>query len=270
VKLIDEIIEMATDSTRGLADALRKCLVLAFELKNETLKKWVEGELNGFDGDEEIPDYRKVVLHSKGTFSRPFGSGIKNAPLPVLSVLREEHLDLLTSKMLQAIGAYESAARSGNDGTIPWPPDLTVMYQTSFYQGYALASAWQVVPNSILVGLCEEVRNRLLRFSLEIREELGRVEDKPSELPANKVQAAVINHIYGGTNVIANTASNFAQVGSVVVAGDLASLRAALKGANVPDAEASELEKAVKGDEGLGSERKRGFRKWRREGRRSG
>lgn len=252
MKLVDEIIEVASDSKRSLADALRKCLVLAFELKNEKLKKWVESELNGFGRSNEVPEYRKVALHSKGTFSGPFGAGIKNAPLPVHSIFEPEHLEMLTSRLVQPIAAYESGAASGSNPTIPWHPDLILVYQSSFVEGYALASAWQVVPNSLLVGLCEEVRNRMLRFALEIKEELGLVKDKPFELPPSKIEAAVVNHIYGGTNVIAGTAAHFSQIGSAVIAGDLASLRTALKAAKVPDAEADELERAVKEDDGFG------------------
>ena len=49
MRLVDEIIQMASDSEEPLSNVLRKCPVLAFELKNETLKAWVEKELNGFD-----------------------------------------------------------------------------------------------------------------------------------------------------------------------------------------------------------------------------
>jgi hypothetical protein len=46
MRLVDEIVEMAADGRRPVADALRKCLILAFELKNETLKHWSEKELS--------------------------------------------------------------------------------------------------------------------------------------------------------------------------------------------------------------------------------
>jgi hypothetical protein len=55
IKLVDEIIEMAADGKKPLADALRKCLVLAFELKNERLKEWIEKELNGYTNKDEVP-----------------------------------------------------------------------------------------------------------------------------------------------------------------------------------------------------------------------
>jgi hypothetical protein len=45
---IDEVIATAADDKQPVSNVLRKCLILAFELKNEKLKTWVEKELNGF------------------------------------------------------------------------------------------------------------------------------------------------------------------------------------------------------------------------------
>jgi len=231
MKLIDEIIEMAADGKTPLADALRKCLVLSFELKNEKLKKWTEKELNGFDKDDVVPEYRKAMLYSKGNFSGPWGARVHNRPLP-LGILEQKHWDMLTSRLVQPIAAYEKLAAAGVDenASINWPPDLIHHYQHAFIDGFALSSAWQEVPVSLVVGVCEEVRNRLLRFALEIRGELGHVDDKPSAVPAEKVEAAVVNYIYGGTNVIGGTVKDFTQIGNIVVGkGDFNGLKSALR-----------------------------------------
>jgi hypothetical protein len=52
-----------------------------------------------------------------------------------------------------------------------------------------------------MVGLCEEVRNRLLRFALELKADMVDVGDKPSAVPTEAVESAVNNFIYGGVNV---------------------------------------------------------------------
>jgi hypothetical protein len=149
---------------------LRKCLVLSYELKNEKLKDWASGELNGFRKDDVVPEYRKANLFSKGTFSGIGGARLANMPLP-LSVLKREHWDWLSDRLAQPIAAYEQVVASGRTETptIAWPPDLIHMYQSSFIDGYGLMSAWQEVPLSLIVSLCEQVRNRLLRFALELR-----------------------------------------------------------------------------------------------------
>jgi len=243
MKLIDEIIPMASDGTTPIADGLRKCLILSFQLKNEKLKDWVEKELNGFGRDDVVPKYREAMFHSKGNFLGPGGARATNRPLP-MTVLHKDHWDLLTDRMAQPIAAYETLAAGGPDQSvsIAWPPDLILQYQESFIQGFALSSAWQEVPMSKVIGLCEEVRNRLLRFALEVKEEMGHVGDEPSAVPAATVEAAVTNYIYGGTNVIAGTAVHFSQIGKVVVAaGDFEALAKALAGAGVPEKEIHEL-----------------------------
>jgi hypothetical protein len=177
MRLVDEIIEMASDGKRPLADALRKCLVLAFELQNEKLKEWTNGELNGFDKEDEVPQYRRANLHSKGMFSGYAGAQLRNMPLP-LGVLNIEHWDWLTTKLRQPIAAYERLSKGEltDNAKINWPPDLIHQYQSSFIDGYALSAAWQEVPISLIIGLCDEVRNRLLRFVLEIKSEAGGTE----------------------------------------------------------------------------------------------
>jgi len=221
MKLVDEIIVMAADGKQPIADALRKCLILAFELKNENLKGWAEKELNGYNNNE-VPEYRCIMLHSKGNFTGPAGSWLPQRPLP-LGILADKHRKWLTSKFVQPIAAYDvGGTDEKNNAIIVWPPDLIVHYQAKFIEGYALSQAWQEVPASALIALCEEVRNRLLRFALELKEELGQVDDKPKDLPTARVEAAVVNHIYGGTNVIAGSAQEFTLIGIVnILEGDL-------------------------------------------------
>jgi hypothetical protein len=133
---------------------------------------------------------------------------------------------------------------------------LILQYQESFIEGFALSSAWQEVPVSKVIGLCEEVRNRLLRFALEVKEEIGHVGDEPSAVPAATVEAAVTNYIYGGTNVIAGTATSFSQIGNVAIAaGDFEALAKALTGLSVPQKQIEELKGAIEADH-------KGFGEW--------
>jgi hypothetical protein len=246
MKLVNEIIEMAADGKRPVADALRKCLILSFELKNDRLKEWAEKELNGYGRDDAVPEYRCVALHSKGNFSGPAGAWIPQRPLP-LGILEEKHRKWLTTKFAQPIATYDvGSTDEKHNAVIPWPPDLIVHYQAKFIEGYALSQAWQEVPTSVLIALCEEVRNRLLRFALEIREELGQVDDKPKDLPVRQVDAAVVNYIYGGTNVIAGAASDFTQIGTVQISeGDLVGFANSLKRLGIAQEDVEEATKAL-------------------------
>ena len=54
-KIQDDILG-ATD----LSLILRKAKVLAYKLKNQEFKDWVEHELNGYDENDLLPEYRKI------------------------------------------------------------------------------------------------------------------------------------------------------------------------------------------------------------------
>lgn len=48
------------DESEPLAGLLRKCLLLGAETGSEALREWARRELNGYDSDEDVPEYRKV------------------------------------------------------------------------------------------------------------------------------------------------------------------------------------------------------------------
>jgi hypothetical protein len=58
--LLRSIRHVMLDETEPLAGLLRKCLLLGAETGSTSLREWARRELNGYDGVEEVPDYRKV------------------------------------------------------------------------------------------------------------------------------------------------------------------------------------------------------------------
>jgi hypothetical protein len=115
------------------------------------------------------------------------------------------------------IASYEGAPEKGADFQIPWPPDLTVRYQNAFYRGFALNRAWQELPGSMIAALVNNVRTRVLRFALELKDELDEVDDNPSKLAPAEVEQSVINNIFGGNVPIAASAEHIAQIGSISI-----------------------------------------------------
>jgi len=191
VSLIDEIIQLAMDDNSPIPTLLRKCLVLAYRLDNAKLKAWVERELKGYAQTDEIPDYRKIQAIAKGFFLGWGGAQIHNQPLPP-SVLQQEHRHFAeTVILLQPIAAYDLPQHGRSEKAkipiIEWPPDLTAFYQKKFIDSYVLNRAWQEIAPSSLVALIDTVRNRTLRFALEIQKELGLGNENFSTLPYEKV-----------------------------------------------------------------------------------
>lgn len=251
MKLVDEIIDLAVDHKEPLADVLRRCVVLAYQLKNENLKTWVQKELDGYRGADEVPDYRLISAGAKGLLIGPSGSSIDNQPIPP-SILKKELQHFATTVRLnQPVASYEVCINEKEPHTVvlEWPADLTLRYQSKIIQGYSLNRAWQEIPRSSLVGLIETVRNRVLKFALEIKDELGLVSENVDALQPAKVDQMVINNIYGGHNIISTTARDITQFGNIKIQkGDFPALENALTMIGLEQEEVSKLKEALDSD----------------------
>jgi len=142
VSLLDDIIALAVNDKGSIATLLRKCPVLAHQLKNERLKAWAEKELNGYEANDELPVYRKTAALAKGHFLGSFGSQISHQPIPT-AALKKEHRHFAESvELTQPIVAYETISHDAHM-VFDWPPNLTLLYQREFFEGkYNLNRAW--------------------------------------------------------------------------------------------------------------------------------
>jgi hypothetical protein len=246
MKLVNDIIVSVTEAEEPVAQTLRRCLVLAYKLKNQTFKLWVENELKGYQDDTELPDYRVTRGTAKGLFLGGFGSEIRDQPLAA-SVLKKEHRHFATDiRLSQPIAAYEGSD-SENGGMFQWPADLVAMYQSNFIEGWALNRAWMEIPSSTIKSLVDTVRTRLLTFALQIQDELPNEDEAAIEAIAPAVIERIFNvTILGGNNVV-GTVQEFNA--PTVIAGNIESLKAALAQIGVTQPDLIELENNVREEE---------------------
>jgi hypothetical protein len=147
--------------------------------------------------------------------------------------------------LFQPIAAYEDVG--GESFMIEWPPDLTVLYQFAFFEGYALNRAWQEVPGSVFVGLIDTIKTRVLRFALELKDDLGAVSENINEVPKEKIDQSITMNIFGGHNVIAS--QDVTQIHGIEIRqGDWDALTKALQSLGVGGSEITDLQFALKED----------------------
>ncbi len=251
MQLIDQIVEGATGNTEPLSNLLRKCLVLASVLKNEKLKAWAHNELIGYDDPNSLPPYRTLSIIAQGFFLGSFGRQINDQPLTP-GVLKEEHRNWARiANLTQPIVSYEGYDKKEGRVQIPWPASLVARYQTKFFPGQDLVlnRAWQEIPPSAVAAVLDSVRNRILSLALELKEQLGTVDDKAEKLQLANVDSSVVYHIYGGNNVIAATAATIQQAGQDLIAtGDAAALIKALHNLGVAQEDAHEIIRSLTED----------------------
>jgi hypothetical protein len=245
---LDDIIKAITETDEKTSAILRKCLVLSYILKNNTLKSWALKELNGYSNDDpELPDYRKITAPAYGLFVGGAGRSIDDQPLPP-AILKKEHRHFAERAALtQPIVAYETV-KADEGRIIPWPANLTVLYQSKFFSNdLTLNRAWQDISGSALAGVADTVRTRLLTFVLELNEQQGEGHEvKIEDISSATVQTLVQMTVIGGNNVFGNVEQFAAQT---VQTGDLKSLRGTLAALGVDHKELEALQLDMAADQ---------------------
>jgi hypothetical protein len=173
VTLLREIQAAATDDATSLGSLLRKALVLGTRIAYEPPVQWVNCELNGYPDDAKVPEYRAwrrcQVL---GNFAGPFGSTMRNQPLPPALIDEPLRRSLFGFEMRGGVAQYQEFLDRGDDDIgIPWSQDIVVAYHNRFVEGWALANARRVMALGDLRQVVDSVRTRLLMFSLKIEAE---------------------------------------------------------------------------------------------------
>ena len=235
--VIQDAIAQAHNASISTADFLRTCQVVAYRLKNEPLKSWVRAELDGYENYDEIPDYREVNLHLRGSFLRGFTS-LSNQVVPVGSLPEVLQDSALRKRMSESVAELEALGRGAGDHGLRTnciPPET--FGRIEIYEGATTLDLWCEISPHALLAIADRVRNRGLTLLLELEAEdpnaAEPVAGEPTIAP-ERVNQLVQNFIYGQNLSVAVGPGAVAQQ-AVVVAGDLDSLVQWARGVGIPE-----------------------------------
>lgn len=252
MNVLEEIQAAATDSSIPLPDLLRKCAILAARLKNDEFRTWVDHELNGYDNGARVPTYRILSIQARGDFFGPFGSGLRNAPIPPSSLPEDLRHHAETAYIMQSVASLADILDSSDsDLRMPWPPDLTVLVAGDIYEDGNCAVAWKVISRGQIAGVLDTVRNRILAFVLEIEAAAPDPGSWPSNsvpLPQEQVSHVFQTYIQGNASNVILGSSEFSVSSVTVNAGDLESLLAAMRSLGLSESEMAALKVAIERD----------------------
>jgi hypothetical protein len=255
--LLDDIIGLAVDNKQPITTLLRKCIVLAHQLKNDRLRIWANEELNGYGSTENLPQYRTLPAPATGLFVGPGWARFQQG-IPSL-ILEKEHQKFAEIVYIaQPVGTLEDTLKSGSDSNLsfPWSANLVAYYHEKLQHEWQLFSAHQTVPKSAIAGIIDTVRTRVLNMALEIQSEVGEKDEDLKEITpeeSKKVDQTIVNNIYGGNVYLSSGNSTMAattiqQQQQNIVSGDWQHLERVLKDAGLTDPELKALSAAVESD----------------------
>jgi hypothetical protein len=216
------------------------------------LQDWVLCESNGYPDDVEVPTYRIWPLEVKGHFAGPFGSGIRNAPIPWACLPDKARGLYANYKYRQSIASIEESLRRTKSGAVSLATgDLAVALGTEVYQHQNCVQAWAEFSVGNLIELLNAVRNRILDFTLAVWKEAPTAGNEPNRASPGIADARVTQifntTVYGGAAQLVGNAHHSA-VSMNVSKNDFESLATALREHAVGDQDIASLQHAIRDD----------------------
>jgi hypothetical protein len=246
--LLAEIQAAVVEGQSEIAPILLKLRLLAARLGSQPLADWVKHESEGYPEDVDVPDYRVLAVAYHGTFSGPFGAGIKNAPLSPYLIEKFAGESWTHFQMTQSIAAVdELLSNSKKGGTLQIEAaNLILLLQGKVYEGYACNSVTGTISRASLAAIRHAVMNRVLELTIEIEKSVPEAADvtlvNTGNLSGNVagVTTQIAQQIIYG-NYTSVSAQSGATVSVTIDTGDKASLSQYLVQAGLPEDDAKEL-----------------------------
>lgn len=209
--LLEEIESAAHDGGGRVADALRRCITLGGRAGSTELRDWANHELNGYYGEDDLPDYRTVGAPI-GLDGAVYGGYIKNqqiSPYDLPDFVRGVGVSEQI-KLRQGIGELEELARDARSRNEPvkmlLPEAATIakyMNSQSDNPYQSIQSIYWAIASTTVFGVVDAVRNRLVSLVAELRAEAA-----DANAPTGKEVSSAVNvAVYGRKSNVTVTAA---------------------------------------------------------------
>ena len=226
---------------------LRQCKLLSARLGSRPLDQWLLLESNGYPRDVPVPDYRIWSLSLKGHFAGPFGSGLRNAPIPLATLPSEardayEHFEYRAS-----VASVEAGLEVASGPLQVSTGDLAMILGMKVYQGQNCVQAWAEFSPAHLVELLNTVRNRVLDFAVAVWKDSPKAGESGTDkagLNADRITQIFNTTVHGGSaNLVGSAVSS--SIAFNIRTGDFGSLERALVEKGVSPQDVAELKTAI-------------------------
>lgn len=97
-ELIKAIIEEIISGKR-LSSIMLKVQILASALKNEDFMEWVQNEIDGYNGNTSLPEYRRIEVSSLKVYNNDYSSGYKRTFIIPVHAVVDSTLRIRVSKV---------------------------------------------------------------------------------------------------------------------------------------------------------------------------
>jgi hypothetical protein len=256
MSLLHDIQAVVLQDDSDLGPILLKLRLLAARLGSQPLAEWVKHESEGYPVGADLPDYRVIPVGYTASFSGPFGSGIRNAPISPYLIEKFAGKQWVRYEMRQSIAAVDDLLGSSEKGGSLHidAANLILLLQGKVYADYACNEVTGTISRASLAEIRHSVRSRVLELTIELEKsipeasmvELGKA--NPSSNKNSAVATQIAQQIIYG-NVTAISAGDGARINVAVGERDVDGFVQFLLQSGLPEADARQLGQIVASEE---------------------
>lgn len=151
----------------SLESILLRLKVVLSDLENESISKWVSGELQGFEIDE-VPSYRILKGNPTGTFIVNYRTKYTNSNVPLKSLVPDEIIEkIITLEITDSITAIENMLNGDQKDNIAKPisTDFCHSISTELLQ---IAGMHVKFSSNQLDGIISNVKSKLVEIIMQL------------------------------------------------------------------------------------------------------
>lgn len=234
-----QLQELASDSKNNLSDVLRKALIISNDLGLNDFKKWISEELEGYKEFSNIPEYR-IIFSQLKAINRFRGY--------IPFVIDNEKLAITLSRIpvFQPVEELQNLINNSSKNSqlhFPFTPEqmASIMQMSN-----ASFEPVRIVGENQIAGLLNNVRNKLLGWSMNLKSEGILGEDlKFSEKERKKAINININEFRGNLAFDGNISQN---ISKEIVPNDFNSLAKTLEENGIGKSDIEKLKSAISND----------------------
>lgn len=196
-----QIIKDLAQDRITIESALRRLLVISYELDNSELQKWIENELNGYTNNSIIPDYRKNVTYMIMYSGYNASTLIRQQPLSE-SYFDKELQDIIKTRVIKdGVNILENSIKSKSE----------IIFNLIDFAGVVSHNSGglircirleQIISKTTFLQILSNVKTKLIQLLLELEKEFGLLDDLDIDLSdkskdeLREVNDKITNKIY--------------------------------------------------------------------------
>lgn len=256
---LQEVIEDIVNTEKSLSSALMKLSYFGRLINNDELINYTSKELNGYNVNEDVPEYRKSI--GKFRIEMQAYTHTHHGVLPV-SMLEEPFKSIYKYvKIREGISSIEQLGKEATlDGEsnkeigVAFPMEMLRILQTparKLYQSNVridVVGATLCTSKNIIVEIPNAIRTKLLEFVMSIAKEFGYSIEIETFNKNSEINNQTINN-YMSTTINNNGDGNLINTGDhnqidnkvQINKGDLTKLQDELRGHGIDEADVQEI-----------------------------